>query len=101
MPLLVLEHSGKRQTIALRDRTMIGRAPGSDVLIDHPAVSRTHAVIEAVNGDGNPVRYLLADAGSHNGTSIGDELLGGDARRALVDGDLIRIGPATMTFRVS
>jgi hypothetical protein len=101
MPLLVVEHSGKRQTIAMRDRAVIGRAPGSDVLIDHPAVSRQHAVIEAVNGDGKPVRYFVVDAGSHNGTSIGDRALAPSAREALTDGDQIHVGPATLHFRVS
>jgi pSer/pThr/pTyr-binding forkhead associated (FHA) protein len=101
MPQLVVEHFGRRHTIALCDRAVIGRAPGSDVRIDHPAVSRTHAVIEAVNGDGNPFRYFLVDAGSHNGTSIGDRTLAPSAREALADGDRLPIGPATVIFRPS
>jgi hypothetical protein len=91
MATLIVEHSGKRRAAELNGRTSIGRLPSSDVVIDHPTVSRTHAWIEQVDG-----RYYIRDTGSINGILI-DEMPMSD-RYALSDGDCIRIGPASITF---
>jgi hypothetical protein len=91
MPTLVIEHSGKRQSFALSARALIGRAPDCDVVIDHPAVSRKHAIIEP-DADG----FVLTDAGSHNGTFLDDHQL--TDRQALCDRNVIRIGPASIRF---
>ena len=93
MPVLIVEHSGKRTSATLNGRTSIGRTPNNDVVIEHPAVSRTHAVIECVNNS-----FYISDGGSKNGTLIGDKPING--RRELGDGDRIAIGPAILTFRV-
>jgi pSer/pThr/pTyr-binding forkhead associated (FHA) protein len=39
----------------------------------------------------------VADLGSKNGTYVNDQKL--DATRPLRDGDVIRVGPASLTFR--
>jgi hypothetical protein len=45
-------------------RLKIGRSAGSDIVINHDTVSRTHAEIESLGGG----RYLLNDLGSTSGT---------------------------------
>ena len=67
MPVLILEHSGKRKRAALNGRATIGRTPENDLVIDHPAVSRTHAIIESDAGE-----YFISDTGSKNGTIVGE-----------------------------
>jgi hypothetical protein len=94
MPVLIVEHSGKRKSAPLNGRATVGRTLNNDIVIDHPAVSRTHAVIER-EGES----YFISDAGSKNGTVVGDNTLA--AKRQLADGDRIAIGPAVLTFHAS
>ena len=49
------------------DRATIGRDPESTIVIDHPSVSATHALIRIDQG-----QYLLYDLVSQNGTSVND-----------------------------
>src|SRR5690348_15219453 len=91
MATLIVEHAGKRRAAELNGRTSIGRLSSSDVIIDHPTVSRTHAWIEQADGF-----YYIRDTGSINGTLI-DEKPVAD-KYQLRDGDCIRIGPASITF---
>ena len=70
------------------------RTPNNDIVIDHPAVSRTHAILECENGE-----YFISDTGSKNGTIVQDVTV--TSRRKLADGDRIAIGPAILTFRAS
>jgi hypothetical protein len=91
MATLIVEHSGKRRAAELNGRTSIGRLSTSDVVIDHPTVSRTHAWIEQADGV-----YYIRDTGSINGTLIGEKPVAD--RYPLHDGDCIRIGPASITF---
>ncbi len=68
---LVVIGEGLDATYPLPDtgRVAIGRAPESDIRIDHPSVSRNHAALEI--GD----VIALEDLGSVNGTRIRDRLL--------------------------
>jgi hypothetical protein len=94
MPILVVEHSGKRRRADLNGRVTVGRTLNNDVVIEHPAVSRTHAIIESDAGV-----YFITDAGSKNGTLVGDHAI--KEKRLLADGDRISIGPAVLTFHAS
>ncbi len=73
------------------DRLTIGRDPGSDVVLDHPAVSRSHAVVER---RGNS--FAVRDLQSRNGTWLGRQRV---SRATLADGDTVRIGPARLVFK--
>lgn len=54
-------------------RTVIGRAPHSDVVVAAPSVSRQHARLTVTDG-----RCLLADAGSRHGIIVGGVPLVGE-----------------------
>ncbi len=72
----------------------VGRRPSSDLVLDwDEQVSRLHARFEPVE-DG----WTVVDDGlSRNGTFVNDERLSG--RRRLNDGDSVRFGAITVTFR--
>ncbi|HVO11179.1 MAG TPA: FHA domain-containing protein [Vicinamibacteria bacterium] len=73
-----------------RERSLIGREQGCDVVIEDRSVSRRHAVIEHRGGD-----WVLVDQGSANGTFL-------DGRRVsearLANGQELRVG--TVAFQV-
>jgi pSer/pThr/pTyr-binding forkhead associated (FHA) protein len=72
----------------------VGRQPPSDLLLDWDVrVSRLHARFELVQ-DGWEV---VDDGLSSNGTFVNEELVSG--RRRLRDGDTLRFGSTTVTFR--
>jgi len=64
----------------------IGRSPDCEVFIDHPSVSRRHAVLDI----GPPL--AIEDQGSSNGTRVRDKRLGPSQRVELAPGDLIELG---------
>ena len=69
----------------------IGRAPDSDIVLDHPAISQTHCTVEA-GRDGVVVR----DLGSTNGTFVD----GQPVREAvLMPGQRLRLGTVELTLR--
>lgn len=70
----------------------IGRMTDCDVVLADPDVSRYHAELHP-SGDS----YLLVDLGSTNGVQVGDRPI---ARRLLLDGDEIRIGPARLRYSI-
>ena len=69
-----------------RPTLTIGRAPGCDVVIDHRALSRRHAVLHA-----RPL--AIQDLGSTNGIRVGDARIDGDAPVPLAAGASFHIGP--------
>jgi pSer/pThr/pTyr-binding forkhead associated (FHA) protein len=76
----------------LKDRCVIGRQEGCDLVLATPALSRQHALLAAAPGG-----YTLTDLQSSNGTYLNRE----PVRRPvpLRDGDEIRIGDMTLRFR--
>jgi predicted component of type VI protein secretion system len=74
-------------------RLTLGREPACDLCFDDHEVSRLHCELEHVGG-----QWVLNDNGvSRNGTFLnGERLLGA---RALRDGDTIRMGATTLTYR--
>jgi thioredoxin reductase len=63
----------------------IGRLIGNDLVLNHRAVSRTHAGIKRVQDE-----YWLFNLSESNGTTLNGQLV---ARVALADGDVVQIGP--------
>lgn len=80
--------------IALRfGENLLGRDEDSVVFIDDGLVSRRHARI-VIDEQG----AVLEDLGSKNGTYLRGERI--EASRELADEDEVKIGPASMIFRV-
>lgn len=79
------------------ERTLIGRIPSADILIDDNTVSAKHAVIEAVQmtGEESGRLFFIQDLCSTNGTLVCGERV---RRKRLRDGDLIKIGWNTFRF---
>jgi len=75
-----------------RDRLTIGRAQGNDVVLDHPQVSRHHALIERAGA-----RYRIKDLNSTNGVYVSGRRIKGEAW--LEEGAEISIGGNRLVFR--
>ena len=71
----------------------IGRSRKCDLCIDHPSVSREHAIFYG----SNPV--TIEDLGSTNGTSIAGLRIGARARVPIERGQVIAIGAAVIVIR--
>ena len=72
---------------------VLGRDPDVEVFLNHPGVSRRHALIR-ISG----YTVTIEDVGSKNGTFVGEQLL--KESRLLTDGDIIRVGSVELTFNV-
>jgi hypothetical protein len=98
MAIIVIEHDGKRRAAVIPERVLVGRRSMNHLIIDHRAVSRMHAWIERVEtpGGGGPTWYSITDAGSRTRTKVNGKPI--VDRQILADGDVIAIGPATLTF---
>ncbi len=97
--LLYRDESNQQRLFGLepdRDHVSVGRRDSSDLVLDwDEQVSRLHAQFERVEQD-----WTVVDDGlSRNGTFVNGERLTG--RRRLSDGDAIRFGGTTVTFRSS
>jgi DNA-binding winged helix-turn-helix (wHTH) protein len=90
-PCLVFE---RRELMLMDGTNVIGRAPDATIHIDSPGVSRHHAQIVVTNGGAT-----LRDAGSKNGTYLNGMRL--EAPAVLADGQTIRLGSVTLTFRMA
>lgn len=73
------------------DRTSIGRASGSDVVLEDAEVSQLHAVVERYG-----TVWCVRDVGSSNGTFVSDRIV---TERRLRSGDEIRVGTSRLVFR--
>ncbi|HHB12117.1 MAG TPA: FHA domain-containing protein [Chromatiales bacterium] len=74
----------------LKECLTIGRRPGNDVVLDHPAVSSYHAqVITLLN------ESFVEDLESTNGTFVNGRLI---RKHALRDGDVITLGEHRITY---
>ena len=84
LPITPLE----TQTLDLskNERVTIGRAPDNLVVINHPMISRYHAVIDRIG-----TRYMLRDLRSVNGVFVNNERI--DRECWLKENDEIKIGP--------
>ena len=73
-----------------KERTMLGRRPYNDIVIDNLAVSGEHAVIHM-----NEHEVEVEDLGSTNGTYVNGKAV---KRLALRNGDTIEVGKYKIRF---
>jgi DNA-binding winged helix-turn-helix (wHTH) protein len=83
---------GNQRTALLPGANVIGRAPDAAVPCNAPGVSRHHARIVVSQNDAT-----LEDLGSKNGTYLRGARV---TAARLADGDEIRLGMASLTFRL-
>jgi DNA-binding winged helix-turn-helix (wHTH) protein len=89
-PKYVVRHAGQEFALAEGDN-LVGRDPDACVYIDHPSVSRRHAVIRI-----GREHALIEDLRSRNGTFVDGCRV--DQRTELQQGAVISAGPITLTF---
>jgi DNA-binding winged helix-turn-helix (wHTH) protein len=82
-----------REMLLMDGANVIGRAADATIRIDSPGVSRYHARVHVSNRSAT-----LEDAESKNGTHLNGTRISGVA--PLADGDTIRLGRVTLTFRI-
>ncbi len=94
-PSLLVVVNGEATTHALPDAgdVVIGRAPECDVAIDHPSVSRRHAILRT-----GP-RFALEDLGSANGTRVRGRVIDGGAIAELAPGEVFDIGATALVIQ--
>jgi two-component system, NtrC family, response regulator AtoC len=94
--VLVVRHEGASRVVELGEGTelAIGRLEGADVSIQHPSVSRRHAVVRVAGGV-----VSIEDLGTANGTKVNRVALARPQR--LVAGDVIHVGPAEILVALS
>ncbi len=82
---------GKRDYPLDKGKFVIGRAETSDLCLDDPLASRSHAAL-AISGDS----VVIEDLGSRNGVRVNGEKL--TEPRTVAHGDRIRVGSQEMTL---
>ena len=95
MPRFVIRKEGEIQSsLDLQGEDfMIGRLPGVDIQLDHPAVSRRHARVRRKEAD-----WVVEDCASLNGFAVSGRQL---RQHVLSDGDEIQIESFGVVFQPS
>jgi transcriptional regulator with AAA-type ATPase domain len=83
--------AGKR-AVATRDELLVGTAPGNDLVLADPTVSRQHIAVAS-----GPRGFTLADLGSSNGTTVSGVRV---ERAFLKSGCAIGLGHSALRFEV-
>ncbi|HZZ29741.1 MAG TPA: SpoIIE family protein phosphatase [Pirellulales bacterium] len=86
------DRAGQRLTLPPQ-KSILGRHPECDVVLDQGAVSRQHAQILFVDGE-----YVIEDLRSRNGTQVNGQLV--LAPQPLHDGDELKICDHTLAFHL-
>ncbi len=90
----------KKHGASFRDRITIGRTTHNDVVVADHSVSRLHAYVRRAGdaADGLAESWLVADAGSKNGSWVNDVALGARREVELPSGAAVRFGDVRLTF---
>ena len=91
-PEMELYPLAKKPGASFPDRITIGRTANNDVVIADHSVSRLHAYVRQAAG------WVVADAGSKNGSWLGPAALEPRRETALPPGAVVRFGDVRLTF---
>ncbi len=83
----------KKPGASFADMITVGRTPNNDVVLRDVTVSRFHAYFRQ-RGD----KWIIADAGSKNGSELEGTPLEARKERDLASGSAVRIGDFELTF---
>ncbi len=84
----------KTKDNAFQRRITIGRTGNNDIVLDDTSVSRFHAWIEQQETQ----EWVLVDAGSRNGSTLGGRKIAPKAPAPLTNGLSVRIGALQLTY---
>jgi len=90
-PFLVRVGDPARTAYPIRHALVLGRLPGSGLVVQDPRVSRKHATLICVEGT-----WVLRDLQSANGTRVNDQPVIG--HHPLCEGDVITLGSTSFVF---
>ena len=93
MQISILSGLPSRSEVLQKENVVVGRAIDSDLILNHPEVSRRHCRISH-EGDS----WSIEDLGSRRGTAVNGQSVSGPM--ALRPGDQIRVGPVILAFGV-
>ena len=82
----------KKPGASFPDRITIGRTANNDVVVNEHSVSRLHAYVRQAEG------WVVADAGSKNGSWLNDAELEARREAPLLPGAVLRLGDVDLTF---
>lgn len=89
--LIVRWMGGSTQDYQITKQTAtVGRAPGNDIVVNHPAVSGRHLSLDLVPG-----AFTITDLNSTNGTLVNGQRIPSGTPHRINMGDAIRIGDLT------
>lgn len=85
--MATLEHARTGEPVTLGPRVVVGRSPGSDLVLADRGVSGEHALIRWHEG-----RWVVRDLGSRNGTFVDEARVAIGFEAALGVGSVLRFG---------
>lgn len=83
----------KKPGASFADMITIGRTPNNDIVLRDVTVSRLHAFFRK-----RDARWVIADAGSKNGTKVSGQVLEPRKETEVASGTTMRIGEVEVTF---
>lgn len=86
-----VDHPAAPATVE-KEALVIGRIQSCDVVLNHRSVSRIHAGINRVETE-----YFLINLSTSNSLTLNGNLLSAEETDVLADGDIIQVGPFTLT----
>jgi ABC transport system ATP-binding/permease protein len=94
MQIAILSDLPVRSVVFPSEDVVVGRDPDTDLVLNHPEVSRRHCRIFCENET-----WFVEDVGSRRGTAVNGNPISGLV--ALTPGDRIHVGPVILVFGIS